>query len=93
MVAIIMESVPVGLRGELTRWMLELKSGVFLGTLSARVREKLWQKICSESRGGPCIIVWSAQCEQGYKMEFWGAPSRVPTFWEGLQLLTKPIKH
>jgi CRISPR-associated protein Cas2 len=50
MVAIIMESVPVGLRGELTRWMLELKSGVFMGTISARVREKLWQKICSESR-------------------------------------------
>jgi len=38
MTVIILERVPVGVRGELTRWMLEIHTGVFVGTLSARVR-------------------------------------------------------
>ncbi len=92
MVVLITESVSASLKGEISRWLLELKSGVFDGNLSARVRDQLWAKVCSQSKGLPCIILWSAKCEQGYKMEFWGAPSRVPTFWEGLQLLTKPNK-
>jgi len=80
------------LKGEISRWLLEVKSGVFVGNLSARVREQLWAKVCAGSKGLPCIIVWTAKCEQGFQMQFWGAPSRVPTFWEGLQLLTIPNK-
>ncbi len=87
-----MENVPPGLKGELSRWLLELKAGVFLGNVSSRVREELWLKVCSESHGGPCVLVWTAPCEQGFKIEFWGAPSKVPTLWEGLQLVTKPAK-
>ncbi len=41
MVVIILEKVPAGLRGELTRWLLELKAGVFVGKVSAMVRERL----------------------------------------------------
>ena len=36
------ERVPQSLRGELTRWLLELKAGVFVGRVSAMVRERLW---------------------------------------------------
>ncbi len=92
MVVLVMENVPVGLKGELTRWLLEIKSGVFVGRISARVREMLWNRVRSESRGGPCLLLWTAQCEQGYEIAFWGSPSCIPTDWEGLQLMTKPIK-
>ena len=34
MVVMILERVPPSLRGELTRWMLELRAGVFVGTLN-----------------------------------------------------------
>ncbi|MCD6345555.1 MAG: type I-E CRISPR-associated endoribonuclease Cas2, partial [Anaerolineae bacterium] len=44
MVVMILEKVPVGVRGELTRWLLEIKTGVFVGHISARVRDKLWEK-------------------------------------------------
>ena len=43
MVILILECVPSSLRGELTRWMLELKAGVFVGTMSAMVRDRLWE--------------------------------------------------
>ena len=38
MVVMILERVPVLLRGELTRWLLEVRAGVFVGTMSAGVR-------------------------------------------------------
>ena len=41
MVVIILERVPVSLRGELTCWRLELRSGVFVGSISSIVRDKL----------------------------------------------------
>lgn len=46
MVVMIVERAPPGLRGLLTRWMLEPKAGVFVGTMSAMVRDKLWQRVC-----------------------------------------------
>ena len=39
MIVIALERVPVGLRGELSRWLLELRPGVFVGKVSALVRD------------------------------------------------------
>jgi len=44
MVVMILERVPASLRGELTRWLLELRAGVFVGTLKPVVRRKLWRE-------------------------------------------------
>ena len=46
MVILLLERVSPSLRGELTRWLLEPKAGVFVGNVSALVREKLWTKAC-----------------------------------------------
>lgn len=92
MIVIIVERVPVSLRGELTRWLLEPKAGVFIGSVSAMVREKLWQRVCKKVKGGACMIIWSTNNEQGFKMDFWGATSHAVTDWDGLQLITIPRK-
>lgn len=39
MTVIVLTAVPPGLRGHLTRWLLEISSGVYVGYVSARVRE------------------------------------------------------
>ena len=52
MVVMIMESVPIGLRGELSRWLIEPHPGVFLGHLTAMVRDLLWERACAASREG-----------------------------------------
>ncbi|MCC6863124.1 MAG: type I-E CRISPR-associated endoribonuclease Cas2 [Bryobacterales bacterium] len=87
MVVIILERVPASLRGELSRWMIEVKAGVFVGRLSAMVRERLWGRICSGMKGGAGILIHQADCEQGYQMRFWGATSRYLVDHEGLTLL------
>jgi CRISPR-associated protein Cas2 len=90
MVVLIVERVRPSLRGELTRWLLEPKAGVFVGKISARVREKLWQKVCSQTGDGAAMILWSSDSEQGYRIDFWGNTSRRIFDWDGLQLVTHP---
>ncbi len=93
MVVLILERVKPSLRGELTRWLLEPKAGVFVGRVSAMVRERLWRKVCQKTGEGACMILWRTNNEQGFQIDFWGATSRHVHDWEGLQLITKPIKE
>ena len=47
MTVIVMDGAPENVRGELKRWFLELKPGVFVGRVNVRIRELLWERICS----------------------------------------------
>jgi CRISPR-associated protein Cas2 len=90
MVVLILERVPPGLRGELTRWLLEPQAGVFVGRVSAMVRDRLWEKACKDAKGGGCLIVYSSDNEQGYKVRTWGHTARCVDDFEGLFLVRVP---
>ena len=51
MIVMVLERVTPSLRGELTRWLIQPKTGVFVGRVSARVRDLLWEKIASAKKG------------------------------------------
>ena len=87
MVVIILERVPTSLRGELTRWLLEPKAGVFVGRVSAMVRDKLWELVCGRLRGGAGMMLHTAEGEQGFAVRFWGTRSRMAVDYEGLTLI------
>ena len=89
MVVILLERVPASLRGELTRWMIQPKTGVFVGKLSSAVRERLWTKVCSQMKGGAGTLIYSSDTEQGYVVRFWGGVSRWVVDFEGLKLIQK----
>ena len=65
MVVLVLERVPTSLRGELTRWMLEPKAGVFVGTMSAFVREQLWEKVSHDRGVGAGMLVYSSDIRAG----------------------------
>lgn len=87
MVVMILEKVPTSLRGELTRWMLEVKAGVFVGKLSALVRDLLWEKCCEKSRSGICYQIYKTNTEQGFDMRMHGDSERSIIDVEGLKLI------
>lgn len=87
-----MEKVPVSLRGEITRWMLELRPGVFVGNISALVRDKLWEHVCEKMKGGAATLLQSAASEQGYRIRTHGETARRIRDFDGLQLVTVPAK-
>lgn len=90
MVLLLLEHVPIGLRGELSRWMIEPRPGVFVGKVSAMVRDKLWDKACSGSKGGAAILIYPSPTEQGFTARTHGDPTRQLIDWEGLTLVRLP---
>ena len=42
MLVIVVENAPPRLRGRLAVWLLEVRSGVYVGTYGKRVREMIW---------------------------------------------------
>lgn len=88
----ITENVPTSLRGEITKWMLQLKPGVFIGTLSALVGEKLWKKIQEKQGEGGAIWVKATNNEQRFTLSICGKTHWTIRDFDGLQLITHPHK-
>lgn len=87
MTVLVMDRVAESVRGELTRWFLELKPGVFVGTVNARVRALLWERICKEKINTGAVLVYRANNEQGFEMDISGEPKREVVDLEGIQLV------
>ncbi len=61
-----------------------------MGRVSATVREKLWEKACDQARDGGCLILYSSDNEQGYKVRTCGRTARSIEDFEGLFLVRVP---
>jgi CRISPR-associated protein Cas2 len=90
MIVMAFEKVPASLRGELSRWLLEVQTNVFVGTVSALVREKLWELACSKVRDGHCTLINHSNNEQGFRIVTHGPSRRLTEDFEGLQLIRIP---
>ncbi len=86
LVVVILENASEKLRGVLTRWMLETKPGIFVGSLNSLVRDKVWKMIPDHSPKG-ALMIYSANNEQGYSIEMYGFPTRSVVDLDGLQLI------
>ena len=91
MMVMILEKVPVSVRGELTRWLIEPRAGVFVGHVSAMVRDRLWYKCHKSKQAGGVIQIWSTNNEQHFKMRICGDTNRTIVDLEGIQLVQIPI--
>lgn len=90
MMVLVLTAAPAGLRGELTRWLMEIDAGVFVGNPSARIREELWAKTKQDVREGRALLVYTAATEQRMRVEthrhHWQ-----PVDVEGLTLMRRPL--
>lgn len=87
MIVIVLERTSRRLRGELTHWLLEVKAGVFVGHVNALVRDKLWEKCCTEVKAGWGFIAWTTNSEQKFSMDLCGDSNRRIVDLEGIQLI------
>ena len=76
MMVLILQSVPAGVRGEIARWLVEPYPGVFVGHVSARVRDKLWEKCKAHKKVNGALQIWSTNTEQRYRMRGHGTLRR-----------------
>ncbi|MFJ2769183.1 type I-E CRISPR-associated endoribonuclease Cas2e [Streptomyces sp. NPDC087300] len=87
MLVIATTAVPDHLRGALSRWTTEVVPGIFVGTVSARVRDQLWEAVTDTVADGAAVLVHPAATEQGYAIRTAGTRRRVPTDYDGLTLM------
>lgn len=88
MVVVTLELVPPRLRGGLTRWLTEIGPGIYVGRVSALVRDQLWDQIIEESaETGRAVMVNRTNNEQGYEIRMHGDSNRRLVDIDGLQLV------
>ena len=85
-----MTDCPPRLRGDLSKWLQEVNTGVYVGNVSARVRDALWERVCENLKNGRATMVFSANNEQ--RMDFRvHNTSWKPVDYEGIQLIRRPL--
>src|SRR5690349_5163347 len=87
MVVLATTAVPDHLRGALTRWMIEVTPGMFVGTLSAKVRDELWTTTAAVVADGAAVLIHPDNTEQGYSIRTAGQRRRQPIDFDGLTLI------
>jgi CRISPR-associated protein Cas2 len=88
MLVIVVENVPLRLRGRLALWLLEVRAGVYVGDLSRRVREMIWQQIEQGIEEGNAVMVWRTNTESGFDFVTVGKNRRMPVELDGLKLVS-----
>lgn len=81
---------PPSLRGELTRWLIEIRPHVYVGHVNARVRDRLWETACQRIGDGSVLQIWNSPNEQGFLARSWGVPDYALRDFEGVLLVGRP---
>ncbi|MEW6670486.1 MAG: type I-E CRISPR-associated endoribonuclease Cas2e [Thermodesulfobacteriota bacterium] len=88
MLVIVVENVPPRLRGRLAVWLLEIRAGVYVGKVSRRIREMIWEQVQVGIGEGNAVILWSTNTESGFDFETLGANRRIPCEMDGVKLIS-----
>lgn len=88
MTVIVVENVPPRLRGRLAVWLLEVRAGVYVGKVSRRVREMIWQYVEKGLDEGNAVVVWTTNTESGFDFMTLGKNRRIPREMDGLKLVS-----
>ena len=89
MTVIILTACPAGLRGYLTQWLFELSAGVYVGHVSARVRNRLWNRVTEMAGAGRALMVFQVRGEQ--RLSFVAHDHHwTPVDAEGVTLMRRP---
>jgi CRISPR-associated protein Cas2 len=89
MIVIALSNCPASLRGDITLWLMELTTNVYVGNVSARVRDNLWDRVCFNLKNGTAILAYSTNNEQGFDYRLCNSTRQIKDF-DGLKLMFMP---
>lgn len=90
LMVVITEDVPPSLRGRLALWLVEVRSGVYVGMYSVKVREYIWDNIekgLKKGRGN-VLMVWKDVNDAGYSVKTSGTSAWKPVDFDGVTLMS-----
>ena len=87
MITIVTENVPPRLRGRLAVWLLEIRAGVYVGNVSQRIKEMIWEQVNCLADDGNVVMTWTTNTETGFDFVTYGENRRMPVDLDGLRLV------
>ncbi|OIN06647.1 type I-E CRISPR-associated endoribonuclease Cas2e [Oceanisphaera psychrotolerans] len=88
MLVVVTENVPARLRGRLAVWLLEIRAGVYVGDVSRRIREMIWEQVSKLAEQGNVVMAWATNTESGFEFQTHGENRRMPVDLDGLRLVS-----
>ncbi|ELT8725948.1 type I-E CRISPR-associated endoribonuclease Cas2 [Salmonella enterica] len=88
MLVVVTENVPPRLRGRLAVWLLEIRAGVYVGDVSTKIREMIWQQVFVLADEGNVVMAWATNTESSFEFQTFGVNRRIPVDLDGLRLVS-----
>jgi len=89
-----LEGPPPALRGLLSRWGVEVRAGMYVGSTSARVRDDVWALVVEGLGDGNAVLVYDARNAQGFELRTAGRNRREVVNLDGIELVRfRPAEH
>ena len=85
-----MTNCPPKLRGDLSKWLCEINTGVYVGNVSSRVRDALWERVCQNLKNGQATLVFTAAGEQRKDFRTHNTSWEAVDF-DGIKLMRRPL--
>ncbi|WP_367569137.1 type I-E CRISPR-associated endoribonuclease Cas2e [Lacrimispora sp.] len=89
MTVVTLTNVPSSLRGDLTKWLQEISTGVYVGNINARIREALWKRIIDNIKQGQATMSYAKRNEIGYDFMVHNTKREV-IYYDGIPLVFLP---
>ena len=86
---ITVKNAPMSLRGDLSKWMQEIATGVYVGNFNAKVRERIWLRVNGTIGNGEATLSYYCRNEIGYNFDTKNTAQRVIDH-EGIPLVFLP---
>ncbi|MDN6836187.1 MAG: type I-E CRISPR-associated endoribonuclease Cas2e, partial [Lactococcus lactis] len=83
---ITLKKVPNSLRGDLTKWMQEIATGVYVGNFNTKVRSQLWERVIQSVGTGEATMSYVYRNEIGYQFETLNTQRQVADY-DGIPLV------
>lgn len=92
MIVISLSNCPPSLRGDLTKWLFEISTNVFVGSTSTRVRDEIWGRVVTSCKNGRAVMVFGATNEQRFDFRVHNGEWE-PADLDGLKIMRRPPRE
>ena len=90
MIVVILSKCPKSLRGDLSKWLIEVDKQAYVGKVTSRIKDHLWERIISSVSSGKAIMIHESYNEQRFEFLMYNTDKSVTDF-DGLQLVSSKI--
>jgi len=90
MIVIVLTNCPPALRGDLTKWLIEVDINVFVGRVGARVRDQLWKRVKEHCDKGRATMAFNTNNEQHFDFKVHNSEWE-PIDIDGFKLMLRPL--